>query len=378
MKILHIIVSLNVGGAENVLKRLIEYDPDHIPNTVIVSLSTLGAIGINLRGQGVLVHALKMLPSGLNILPVLWRLVNLIRELQPDIIQTWMYHADLIGGIAAYLTGHKNVIWGIRRTSVSFNDTKKTIYILKICALLSHWLPKKIICVANAAKEAHINLGYDATKMVVIPNGFNFNQYKFDNEQRVKLRNAFLTKDNDLIIGCVGRFHPDKGQDNFVKAAALVTRNYPTVKFLLVGRDCDINNINLTHLISTYNLNHRFILLGERNDISRCLSAMDIYCMPSRTEGFPNSLGEAMSISLPCVATNVGDTAILTGNTAILVTPNDVSSLAQGLLDVLSLTKKQRLQMGKDAKEKIINEFSMDKMHARFFSVYDQLSAIKE
>ena len=131
------------------------------------------------------------------------------------------------------------------------------------------------------------------------------------------------------MIGSVGRFHADKGQDNFVKATAIVAQHYPAVKFLLVGRDCDVNNAQLMKWLNEKGLQARFVMLGERSDVPVCLAAMDVFCMPSRTEGFPIGLGEAMATGLPCVATNVGDTAVLTGDTAILVPPQNAQALAR-------------------------------------------------
>ena len=129
---------------------------------------------------------------------------------------------------------------------------------MKICALLSRWIPKKIICVAEAAKQAHIIAGYDATRMAVIPNGFDFSKFTATQEQRIALRSACHFLENELVIGCVGRFHVDKGQDNFIKAAAIVAQHYPMVKFLLVGRDCDANNVQLMNWLNDDGLQERF------------------------------------------------------------------------------------------------------------------------
>ena len=175
-KVLHITTGLKVGGAETVLKCLIEFDIANRDDIVVVSLTSLGVIGKILRAQGVIVHALNMSSSPLGFFTALWQLRNLIRQYQPEIVQTWMYHADLLGGLSAYLAGYKNIVWGIHHTSLSFSGSFKTVFIMKVCAVLSRWIPKKIICVADAARQAHIASGYEATRMVVIPNGFNFSQ----------------------------------------------------------------------------------------------------------------------------------------------------------------------------------------------------------
>ena len=370
LKILHIIVGLNLGGGETMLKRLIESDPESIPNAVVVSLTSLGAIGESLRNQGVNVHTLNLSPSGFNILTVMWRLIKLIRHYQPNIVQTWMYHADFLGGLAAYLAGYRNVVWSVHHTALSRSDSERTFIIMKICAFLSRWIPKKIICVAEKVKLAHSIAGYDASRMVVIPNGFDFSQLTATQEQRIALRLACDFSEHDIVIGCVGRFHVDKGQDNFIKAAAHIVRHYPMAKFLLVGRDCDINNAQLMNWLNNVGLQERFVLLGERSDVPVCLAAMDVFCMPSRTEGFPLGLGEAMSMGLPCVATDVGDTSVLTGDTAVLVSAQNEQALAQELLNIIALSEKQREQMGQRAKERVMSEFPIEKVRVRYEAVY--------
>jgi glycosyltransferase involved in cell wall biosynthesis len=369
LKILHIIVGLEVGGAETMLRRLIEFAPAEIPNTVVVSMKSLGEIGESLSSQGVKVQALNM-TSALSAPITFWRLIMLIRRYRPDIVQTWMYHADLLGGLAARLAGCRNVVWGIRRTAASSNDLPQTTLIMKICARLSRWVPRKIICVAEAARQAHISAGYDANRMTVIRNGFDFSNFAATAEQRLELRRECGFAEDEIIVGMVGRFHPDKGQDNFVKAAAIVVRSQPEVRFMLVGRGCDVNNARLTGWMNEHGLQDRFVLLGERHDVPVCLSAMDVYCMPSRTEGFPNGLGEAMAMGLPCVATLVGDTAVLAGDTAILVPPEDAQALARGLSTIVAMSKKQREQMGRLVRERVMAEFSIGKARERFDAVY--------
>jgi len=187
------------------------------------------------------------------------------------------------------------------------------------------------------------------------------------------LRRDCNFSDDELVVGCLGRFHQAKGQDNFVKAAAIVALSYEKVRFLMVGNDCDVNNVKLINWINEHNLKDRFVLLGERHDVPVCLAAMDIFCMPSRTEGFPNGLGEAMAMGLPCVATEVGDTKILVGDTAVLVSAQDEKALAKGLIDVIRLTKDQRCQMGLIAKARVMAEFSMEKACERFNAVYQEM-----
>jgi glycosyltransferase involved in cell wall biosynthesis len=378
IKVCHVIITLSIlGGAQRMLVRLLLADPEATSQYMVLVLRRAGAWGEQLRAAGVTVHELGM-DSILDMPRVFFQLKKLIRSFDPDIVQTWMYHADFLGGLAARLSGHKNIIWGIRRTSLSLSDSKSTLLIMKICAILSRWIPTKIISVAEAGKQAHIKAGYDAKRMLVIPNGFDFSNLVATPDQRRALRQACHFSDNELVIGCLGRFHPAKGQDNFVKAAAIVAKHNNKVKFLLIGQDCDTNNPKLIGWLNEHGLNERFVLLGERNDVPICLAAMDVFCMPSRTEGFPNGLGEAMAMGLLCVATEVGDTAVLAGNTAILIPAQDEHALADGLLEAINLSEGQRKQMGQYAKQRVMAEFSIEKACERFDAVYRTITSRSE
>jgi glycosyltransferase involved in cell wall biosynthesis len=372
MKILHIIVDLDVGGAETMLKRLLESDPEATNSSVVISLTSLGVFGAEFLARGIQVHALEM--RWVWDFPLAFlRLVQLIRHLRPHVIQTWMYHADFMGGLAARAAGCRNVVWGIRRTSLTRKNPLLTILVMRLCALLSPWVPKSIICNAEAGRQAHISAGYDGSRIVVIPNGFDLSLFDVALDQRRALRDAMQLAEGDLVVGCVGRFDRDKGQDNFVKAAAILLRSQPHLKFLMVGRDCDPSNDLLSGWLRDAGIQDRFTLLGERSDIPVCLSTMDVFCMPSRTEGFPNGLGEAMAMGLPCVATKVGDTTVLGGDTVRIVPPEDEESLARGLLEVISMPAQLRIELGRRAKMRVMEEFSLDKAHARFRSVYEEL-----
>ena len=373
MYIVHIIIGLDIGGAELMLKRLLEIhqaDPNY--RLKVISLTNIGEVGKQLQSLGVDVQSMGM-TSLLDIPGVIWRLKNQIQLNQPDIVQTWMYHSDLLGGLAARMAGQKNIVWGIRTTFLSIKSSITTVLIRQLCALMSYWLPKKIICVAQAAKKAHIRLGYDASRIVVVPNGFDLDKFDFGRELYNDLYLACGFSRDDLVIGNVGRFHIDKGQDVFIEAAAIVVQSHPNTKFLLVGKGCDTENAKLVTLIDKLKLQNNVVLLGQRSDIPACLSLMDIFCMPSRTEGFPNGLGEAMASGLPCVVTNVGDAAILTGDTAILTSSNDPLALANGLLEMLAFSNEKRLEMGACAKTRVKNEFSIEKTCQQFSSVYKQL-----
>ena len=373
MKVLHIIIGLNIGGAEMMLKRLVE---SHLDNRaychVVVSLTDMGTLGPQFQSMGVEVQALGM-RSALDIPIVLWRLVRLIRSMQPDIVQTWMYHADLLGGLAARLAGNRRVIWGIRTTDVRAGGSFATLFVRWLCARLSYWVPQMIVCAAEASRRSHIAVGYDATKMVVVPNGYDFTWLKASIAECKSLREQCGINPNEVVLGSLGRFHADKDQENFVRAAGLLAPQYPQLRFFMMGRGLDSDNVPLVDWIAKTGCKERFILLGERKDVPQCLAAMDIFCLHSRTEGFPNVLAEAMALGLPCITTDVGDAAMLLANTGVVVSSGDSAALAQGVGQLLALNQAGRRTLGMKAKARVEAEFSMARARERFEEIYRQV-----
>lgn len=373
MRILHIIIGLNVGGAELMLRRLIESHHDNPGyRHAVISLTDISKVGLQLKAQGIEVRALGM-RSSLNIPLILWRLMRLIRDANPDIVQTWMYHADLLGGLAARLVGNQHVIWGIRTTDVRAGGSRVTAVVRWVCAWLSYWVPHTIVCAAEASRQVHVAIGYDVARMKVVHNGFDILQLVATKQQRECLREQFSIQEEDLVIGSVGRFNPVKDQENFVKAAGILVKLYSNVRFMMVGRDLDTNNTELNRWISETGHADRFVLLGERSDVPACLSAMDIFCLHSRTEGFPNGLGEAMAMGLPSVVTDVGDATLLLGKCGIVVSKEDPTALAQGLKELMSLSPADRTLLGHKARQRIHDEFTLVRARERFEAIYDEV-----
>lgn len=356
------------------LKRLIESNRDtERYRHMVVSLTGLGVIGAQLRSAGIETYALSMKSTaGLPI--ALIRLTRLIRRLKPDIVQTWMYHADLLGGLAARLAGVRNVIWGIRTTDVKAGGTSTTTVVMHLCARLSRWVPRSIVCAAEASRRVHEEVGYDGSRMAVISNGFDLSRLVATDDQRMALRGACGLESGEIVIGLLGRFNRAKDQHNFVAAAGRVASANPAVRFLMVGRGLDGSNEELNAWIAQTGFTDRFVLLGERPDVAVCLSAMDLFCLSSRTEGFPNVVGEAMAMGVPCVVTDVGDAAMLVADTGYVVPKEDSYALASALERMLALDPEQRAALGEKAKRRITSEFTIERARQRFETLYNSMS----
>lgn len=370
MIVCHVIIGLNIGGAELMLKRLIDYFNTHEQTTrhVVISLTTIGPIGLSLKTAGIEVYCIGF--GSKKHWTAVWHLYKTIRLIKPDIIQTWMYHSDLVGGVIGRLAGCKNVIWGIRATEI-YNQ--RTIKIRFLCAQLSRWLPNVIVCVAKVSYKTHVKLGYFEKKMVVIPNGFELQTLTASPEEKLSLRASCGIKTSDIVIGILGRFDRDKDHNNFVQAARLLAVQMKSVRFLMVGRNLDDKNDELIGWISETGFADRFVLLGERRDVPACLAAMDVFCLSSITEGFPNVLGEAMAMRKLCVATDAGDAAFLLGDCGVIVPCNNSQALSNGVLSLLNLSPNEQIALGERAHNRIVAEFAMKQSMALFSNLYSRL-----
>ncbi len=370
LKVVHVIIGLEVGGAEGMLKRLIEYQTK---NTSIIheviSLTEIGPIGRELQDIGICVYALGMKRasgSGLTFI----RLLILLRKLKPTTIQTWMYHADLMGVIASYILCTKKIIWGVNSTDILKGGDRKTIYIRNICSFLSSVVPHKIIYAAASSRKEHELIGYCCKTADVINNGFDLKRLVASRESIKRFREFIGVRNNEFIVGCVGRFSDVKGFDLFVHAASIIYEEYQNVVFVMIGRGLVNDNVVLTRWIKERGLESSFRLLGERNDIPVCLAALDVFCSTSRTEGFPNVVCEAMAMRTPCVVTDVGDSKYIVHNAGVVVKAEDPVAISSGILKLLTMSARARKKLGCVAHNRVVKMFSIDNCSKKFEHVY--------
>lgn len=372
--IAHIIVGLNRGGAEMMLRRLIEANLSSGAKNehCVISLTDIGFHGELLRRRGVAVYAMD-LRSSLGLLHVSLRLTRLLRQLKPDVVQTWMVHSDLIGGIVARLAGVRHVIWGVRATDYSI-ESLSTRAVRWLCARLSSVIPSKIVSAAQASLESSLQAGYTAKKLMVIPNGFDVEELRSYVGQGAAIREQAGIQPDLLVIGCLGRYNFAKDYVNFVRAAGLLANQHPNCRFLMVGKDLTLGNAALMAHIAATGFADRFALLGERSDPAACLDAMDIFVLSSCTEGFPNVLGEAMVMGVPCASTDVGDAAMLLGDAGEMVPPRDSTALAAAVERLLVMPVAARKALGQKGFERVAQHFSITTASRRFDDLYSALA----
>lgn len=369
--VIHVITGLADGGAEAMLYRLVARDS--VNRHLVVSLMSMGKYGSMLQDAGVRVVCLEM-PQGkltANGVYALWRLLY---EEKPRTVQTWMYHADLIGGVLARLAGVKRVVWGVHNaTLVPGRSRFSTRIIAKVNALLSHWVPSAIVCCAERARDAHLFLGYVDRKMAVIPNGYDLSLFQHDAVARKRVRAEWEVDLHMPLIGMVARFDPEKDHVNLLDAFEILKMRGFLFKLVLVGKGMDPKNLEVLDWLDKRGLNSDVMLLGPRSDIPAVMSALDLHVLSSVSEAFPNVVAEAMACCTPCVTTDVGDAAFIVGSSGWVAAPANARALADSLEEAIVLRARSAsewAQLRHLARKRIKDNFSIDVVSVRYQAVW--------
>ena len=375
IKIIFISTGLSTGGAEMMLYKLLfgidrkRFDP------VVVSLLRTDCFGDQITDKiaalDIPIYSLDLNPGEFSI-QKLFKLLNIVRQQQPDILQGWMYHANLAAQLVSFLTLKPlPTIWNIRHSLYSLDYEKKgTATIIRLLSKLSRF-SSKIIYNSQVGAAQHQKIGYKADKTIVIPNGFDVDLFQPSVENRRDLRQELKLPHDAFLIGRICRYHPMKDHDRFLRAAALLLQDFPQLNFILAGTDVDRNNPHLNSVIDELNIGDRVHLLGERKDVARLTSALDIAVSSSYFgEAFPNVIGEAMACEVPCVVTDVGDSASIVGDTGKVVPPKNPQALADSCKELILLDVEDRQALGKKARQKVIELYSLDAVVAQYEKLY--------
>ncbi|MHB1240544.1 MAG: glycosyltransferase [Gammaproteobacteria bacterium] len=370
----HVITGLDPGGAELALLRLVEQTTLPPGCITVISLTANGEVGERLAAAGAEVLTLGMArgapdPRGL------WRLTRLLRRRRPALIQSWMYHADLVAGLAARLAGGPPVVWNVRNGTIDPAGVRRmTRWTARLAGRLGRWLPARIVCCSRTAQELHAGLGYPEARMVLIPNGFDLTRFQPDPHDRERIRSELGIPHAAPVVGCVGRFDPVKDHHGFLRAAAALVARHAEVFFVLGGAGVDPANARIMEWVRELGLEDRCRLLGHRTDLERVYRALDVLALSSYTEAFPNVVGEGMASGVPCVVTAVGDAPWLVGETGRIVPARDPTALAVAIDAILRLPPAVRTALGGEARARIREHFGLATMVARYEKLYRELT----
>jgi glycosyltransferase involved in cell wall biosynthesis len=371
VKVTHIINGLGVGGAELALFRLLSSIDRSAWDMQVIALLGEKPLGEQLRDLGFKVFPLHMSKQRLNPFAFA-RMVRLLRQEQPQVVQTWLQQSDLLGGVAARLAGVGPVLWNIRHSTLHpMLTSRKTRAISKACAKLSRHVPTRIVCCSESARDAQVRFGYCARKMIVIPNGVNTERFKPDVDAYESVRRELCLPPSALLFGAIGRRHPAKDHPNLIRAAKEIASQVSNCHFLLCGEDVTADQPELKTLIAATGFVERFHLLGDRDDVPRLMAALDVLISTSCfSEGFPNVVSEAMASGVPCIVTDVGDSARIVGPTGLVVPPEQPSATARAGLELARAGQDHLRTWGFEARRRIIENFSLSNMVTRYQELY--------
>lgn len=341
---------------------------------LIISLQNGGKVTSKLKDEGIKVISLNMHSSVIALGKIL-ELRKILRTTNPDIVQTWMYHADFVGGVAAKLAGNLPVIWGIRNSTLDPKfSNPSTIRLVSLNAKLASYLATVIVSNSSSAGNVHVKLGYPEEKFRIIHNGINLDEFFPDKNAYLSLRKELKISESTPVIGLIGRFDPQKNQNTFIKAASILTQMHSDVNFLMAGSGIEWKNPGLSEQINLAGLAPKFHLLGPREDVPRIMAGLDILASVSTYgESFPNVVAEAMACGVPCVVTDVGDSAHIVDESGIVVPVNDPFAVAEAWASFLKMGKKKKLALSTAARNRIKTHFGISKMVKAYTELYHDL-----
>ncbi len=368
MKVLHVITGLDCGGAETALYRLATHSSaiEH----QVVSMSGPGWYTSKLREQGIKVDHLDWTLA--SAVQAMLRLRSLIAGSGADIVQSWMYRANLFAGLAARAVG-KPVVWNIRCSSLDPLRLQSRLA-ARAGGALARWLPKFVINCSAQSAELHANWGYDAVEGRVIANGYDPAVFYPDEKARAETRKSLGLGDEQFVVGTVGRWHSQKGFPVLLRAARLLLDRGIHLRLMMIGRGLDDGNRGLARLIREHGCESIVQLLGERADIPELGRALDLHVLASiGAEGFPNVVAETMLCGTPNVVTDVGDSALIVSDTGWAVPPSDSERIADAIeaayreLQCLPAQWRDRRHW---ARQRIVDNFSIERMARAYEEVW--------
>lgn len=369
IRIVHVITGLGTGGAEMMLWKLLGGTDRSLWDPAVISLRDRGTMAEPIEALGVPVHCLGVQAS-VPTPAAVGRLRRSIQALAPELLQGWMYHGNLAALVAGRWTPDAAVLWNVRHSVDDLRNEKwLTAALIRLGAPFSR-RTAGIIYNSRTSARQHEMLGYSADRTTVIPNGFDVTRFRPVPGAGPALRKRLGVPDTTFLVGVVARYHPMKDYPNFLLAAAELRQRHD-VRFVLAGRMVDAANPELAGPIERLGLRDVVHLLGEVADVPVLTAGLDVACSASAWgEGFPNAIGEAMACGVPCVVTDIGDSAWVVGDTGRVVPPRDASGLARAAAELLELPGITRAALGAAARARVVAEFSLDQIVARYQDLY--------
>jgi glycosyltransferase involved in cell wall biosynthesis len=373
VRILHLISGLRQGGAESVLHRLCVASMGEADHRVI-SFTDGGVIGPRLVSAGIPTAYLG-LPRGRFTFGGWRRLCRFIADQRPHVIQTWMYHADLIGGMAGRWLGIP-VVWGIRTSSMDAHMTSVvTRGVIRACAIASHRLPTAMVSCSLTAADWHRKRGYAADRLLIVPNGYDVALYRPDERARSWMRDDWKISSTRFTIGVIGRWDSQKDHATLLAAMAQVRATGSNAVTILIGSGMSSDNSELRALLRQHGHDEDSVrCVGMSEDVPTSANAIDLLVMSSAYgEAFPNVVAESMSCGTPCVVTEVGDAPHILAGTGWVVPTRNPATMAESILQAeleWRMRPHEWRERQRSCRQRIVWRYSMERMTMSYCNIW--------
>ena len=371
MKIVHIINSLKKGGAEGNLYRLCKIQKKKYKNKIDIIIITLidsGYYEYELKKKGIKILSLRINEKNkiFDFIKKITKLRKYIKKINPDIIQSWMYHSNFLS-IFIPKKYYNRIFWNIRHSELNLRISKKmTILLSIICGLFSRFVPKKIIyCSEKSIKFHENNQFYSKKKTRLIDNGYSDKIYYPSNNLRSNFRKKNKIKKTDIILGYAGRYAKQKNIESLLNAFSKIVKNYSNVHLYMVGKEINLQNKELINIMSGLNIKDKTVLLNEQKNLLEFYNGIDLLVLTSHSESFPNVIAEAMLCSTPVLASNAGCSKKIIDKYGFVLNKNDYLSITKGLkksINILENKKRNWKFLKKNVRSQIKKKFSIEKM----------------
>lgn len=375
LKVVHCITNLWRDGAQRMLYRLVtQMDKEHFAPQVI-SMKGEEPFADEFRQEGIAVTCLGFEKNPVSLPRAVSALRRALIEAEPDVVQGWMYHANLCVSLAPAVTFRSvPTLWNIRSSLHDRRGDKVTTKLAVASNIKLSPSTSRIIYCTSVSADQHEAAGFDRTKRVVIGNGFDVRALQPSEEYRQMWRSEWQVPDSSFVVGIVGRYHDQKDFPNFLRAAGEVLRHRDDVVFVMAGRNLTPENENIAQLIKEQGLEGKVRLLGERTDVPTLLPAFDVYCSSSCNEGFPNVVGEAMACGACPVVTDVGASREIVEGLGVIVPPSNSAALGGALLQMLDKGRDELARLGAECRRRILERYALPSIVKQYENVYLDVS----
>jgi glycosyltransferase involved in cell wall biosynthesis len=294
------------------------------------------------------------------------RLASCLRRLQPDVVYSFMDVPNILAATLKPFLAGARIVWGVRASNMNLS---RYDWLSRLAYTLERRLARFADCIianSDAGKRHAVANGFPEGKMVVIPNGIDTKYFRFDSEGRQQVRSAWGLDEDEILVGLVARLDPMKDHLTFLEAASRIARERHHVRFVCVGDGPAAYAEVLKQQAAVLGLTSRLIWAGARDNMPAIYSALDISSSSSSFgEGFSNTIAEAMACGVPCVVTDVGDSAHIVADTGSVVVPGDGFASAAAIQRLIDLPAAGRQALGEACRARIVSEFGVDRLVQR-------------